>query len=72
MTDSWIKKQEFLLNARAGNFEGQIVCPRCEGHGTESLDNNIEKTEPCLKCHGQKIVKRRVNIVVEDTPVGKG
>jgi DnaJ-class molecular chaperone len=64
-----IEKQEFLLNARAGNFEALIVCPRCDGWGHEDVDLPGDEPKPCQLCKGHRVVKRRVTVVVEDTPV---
>jgi DnaJ-class molecular chaperone len=70
MTDNQIRRQEFLLNARSTMVEGQIVCPRCDGFGetTETLVSSRE--EPCRLCLGQRVIKRRVKVVVDDMPVG--
>ncbi len=72
MTDNQIEKQEFLLRARPGNFEGLIVCPRCDGWGTEELDAPESEYKPCKLCKGKRVVKRRVNVVVEDLPFRGG
>ncbi len=70
MTDEQIKKQEFLLNAKAGTFEDPILCDRCKGYGNEPRDHELEGKEPCRKCKGERVVKRRVTVIVEDTAVG--
>lgn len=65
-----IEKQEFLLAARPGNFEGLIVCPRCDGWGHEDVDLPGDEPEPCKLCKGERVVKRRVTVVVEDSYIG--
>ncbi|MBI9080239.1 MAG: hypothetical protein JEY79_10940 [Pseudodesulfovibrio sp.] len=65
-----IENQEFLLEARSILAEGQIVCPRCEGHGTESPILVDEYDGVCRMCNGHRVIKRRVKVIVEDLPVG--
>ncbi len=67
-----IEKQKFLMGARPGNFEGLIVCPRCDGWGHEDVDLPSSVPQPCKLCGGARVMKRRVNVVVEDsTLMGK-
>jgi len=63
-----IEKQAFLLAARSSSPEGIIVCPRCDGWGHEA-DDLPDETRTCKLCKGRGSVKRRVTIVVDDSPV---
>nr|WP_321513106.1 hypothetical protein [uncultured Pseudodesulfovibrio sp.] len=67
-----IERQEFLLNARAGNHEDLIVCPRCDGWGHQGVGLPEDEPKPCKLCRGERVVKRRVTVVVEDSPIGQG
>jgi len=67
-----IEKQNFLLGARPGTFEDIIICPRCAGWGHEDVDLPEDEPQPCRQCKGERVVKRRVTVVVEGSPVGQG
>jgi DnaJ-class molecular chaperone len=70
MTPSEIERQEFLLRARPGIHYGRLVCGRCQGHGVEPSDESNARAAPCKACLGLLVIKRRVTVIVEDTPVG--
>jgi len=65
-----IEKQDFLMSAQAMDLEGLIVCPRCEGWGNVDHDSGLNIEDPCELCRGQKVIRRRVVVVVMDSAVG--
>ncbi|XPV75552.1 MAG: hypothetical protein ACNI27_13030 [Desulfovibrio sp.] len=67
-----LKEQKFLQNARPGNFQNVIICPRCWGWGEEHNSSPDEEPTPCRLCNGERAVRRRVTVIVQDLPMGSG